>query len=347
MPDSNSPPERIVVRVPQWLGDAVVSTVFVSRLRRRFPAAHIAVACRPYLEPVFAGHPHLDAVVPLPKSAGTFGAARLLKEGRFDTAYVLPKSARTALEPWLAGIPRRIGFGGDLRRVLFTATRRYRFDLLYPRRYLALLDDDGVDLEATPPHFPSAEPPPDRLAAIFDGPPERRPRPFLALAPASIAPARTWDADRFTETVRRFQRDHGGTVILIGTEKERAVIDGIKAQLTGPVVDTGGKLSLPELGWLISQCDRFLANDSGLMHVAACFRVPTVIPFGSSDPKLILPPWGTFAGPYRQVIDCQPCRRNHCVRFAPLVNACLKAVTVDDVSAELDRLGPLPERRHE
>jgi len=324
---------RIVVRVPQWLGDAVVSTVFLRRLRRRHPDAFIGVACRPALAPVFETFPIVNAVVKLPAEEGTFGAARNLKSHHFDAAYILPMSARTALEPWLAGIPRRIGFGGDLRALLLTETRRYRYDVLYPRRYLALLDDAGDDLTSTPPHFPNPILSEERERELFGGAWDALAHPILGLAPASVAPARTWPAERFTEVAQRFQKETGGTVILIGTAKERPVVDQIADQLDGCVVDTSGRLSLSELGSIISRCDRFLANDSGLMHVAACFGVPTVIPFGSTDPTLILPPWGRFAGPYHQVIECQPCRRNHCARFGDYRFACLKAVSADEVSA--------------
>lgn len=341
MPVSNVSPKRILVRVPQWLGDAVVSTVFIRRLKRAHPGAHIVVACRPYLAPVFETLDAADQVLPLSKEIGVRGAARLIRAGGFDTAYVLPQSARTTLEPLLGGVPRRIGFGGDLRSLFFTETRRYDVRRLYPRRYLALIDDEGLDLASTPPHFPSAEPSAARQTEIFDGAPDRWSGPFLGLAPASIAPARTWDAGRFSDAVRRLHERHGGSVVLIGTAKERATIDDIGTRLRGagiPVIDTAGRLSLSELGWIIRRCARFLANDSGLMHVASCFDVPTVIPFGSSDPDVILPPWGRFEGPYRQVIECQPCRRNHCARFGELKYACLKAVTVDDVVSAFDRL---------
>jgi heptosyltransferase II len=330
---------RIVVRVPQWLGDAVVSTVFLRRLRNRFPGAFIAAACRPALAPVFESMPGLNTVVSLPKEEGTFGAGRTLKAQGFDTAYVLPQSARTALEPWLAGIPRRIGFGGDIRRFLFTETRPYRFDLLYPKRYLALLDDRAEDILSTPPFFPSTEPSASRMTELFGGPWEALKKPVLGIVPASIAPARTWPTSRFAEVARRFQASTGGTVLLIGTAKEKPIIDEVRSALTGPVVDTSGRLSLPELGFAISRCDRLLCNDSGLMHVAACFNVPTVIPFGSSDPAVILPPWGKFNGPYHQVIDCQPCRRNHCARFGEVRFACLKAVSVEEVTSALQSSG--------
>ncbi len=324
---------RIVVRVPQWLGDAVVSTVFIRRLRRRHPGAYIGVACRPPLAPIFENLTEVNSVVPLPKDAGVMGAARALREHRFDTAYILPQSARTALEPWLARIPRRIGFGGDLRAMLLTDTRPYRLDLLYPRRYLALLDDAGDDLAATPPCFPNPALSDARMKELFGSAWDALPKPVLGIAPASIAPARTWPTDRFADAARRFQKETGGTVVLIGTAKERPIVEEIAATLTGCVVDTSGRLSLTELGSVISRCDRFLVNDSGLMHVAACFGVPTVIPFGSSDPTLILPPWGRVAGLYHQVIDCQPCRRNTCARFGDYRFACLKAVTTDEVAS--------------
>src|SRR5689334_22264644 len=108
--------KKILVRAPQWLGDAVVATAFVERLRRREPGARLAVACAPPLRELFATQPGVDAVLELPyRRGGTLATVAEIWRGEsFDEIFVLPRSFRTALEPLLARIPSRVGFGGDL-----------------------------------------------------------------------------------------------------------------------------------------------------------------------------------------------------------------------------------------
>jgi ADP-heptose:LPS heptosyltransferase len=104
------------------------------------------------------------------------------------------------------------------------------------------------------------------------------------------------------------------------------------------VIDTTGGLSLPQLGSLVSQCDAMVVNDSGLMHVASVFKVPTVVVFGASEPGAALPPYGRFRAVQHREVPCVPCLRNQCVRFGENYLECLKAVTVAEVSAALDML---------
>jgi heptosyltransferase-2 len=332
--------ERILVRTPQWLGDAVVSTVFLSRLRAQQPQAHIAVAAAAGLAPIFASHPAVNETIALPYPNGNVGdAAKLLATAHCDTAYILPRSFRAALESRLAKISKRIGYAGDLRRWLLTNAVSYDHKLVYAHRYLKLIGEETFPLENVAPYFPSQAPSLEKqgpLAQASSG-------PVLGIAPISVAPSRTWSAERFAQTANDFLKKNGGTVVLFGSAGERSRIEAIATQITaGPVVNTAGQLSLAELGWFISRCRLFLANDSGLMHVAACFRVPAVILFGASEPAFALPPWGTFVGLQHKEIFCVPCLKNNCVRFGSGRDECMRAISVNEAFAALDALGNKP-----
>src|SRR4051812_43209286 len=124
---------KILVRAPQWLGDAVVSTIFISRLKEKNADSLIEVACPTALRPLFETHPAVHAVVDLPYSTGgnIFAAARAFRARQFDVVYILPRSLRTALEAWLARIPRRIGYRGDARGVLLSEAVAYESKKLY------------------------------------------------------------------------------------------------------------------------------------------------------------------------------------------------------------------------
>jgi len=322
--------QKILVRAPQWLGDAVVSTVFLSRLKARFPDSEISVLSAPSHVPLFQTHPAVVETISLAYADGKsiFDVARSLRERRFEANYILPRSFRTAAEGWLAKIPRRIGFAGDARRLLLTEAVPYDAHLSYPHRYLKLIGEEALALDSVRPHFPSKEPSPDKKAALSL---DRLTKPVLGIAPASVSSARTWDENRFVEAANRFQSERGGTVLLFGSPSEKEATARVRSGIRGPVIDTAGRCDLAELGWLMGRCDLFLGNDSGLMHVAACFNVPAVTPFGPSDPQFAVPRWGKFFPIQHPEISCVPCLRNDCVRFGAHHKECMKAISTSEV----------------
>lgn len=329
--------KRILVRAPQWLGDAVVSTVFLTRLRARFPNADITVLCPSALAPLYDTHPAKVTALSLTYPTGSvFDVARRLREEAFDTAYILPRSFRTALEVTLAKIPNRIGFTGELfRGLLLTNVIRYDDKLLYPHRYLKLLGEETFALDQAKPYFPKADLS-DKEAQMlfFQGTPPLK-KPILGIAPVSVAPARTWEPDHFAAVAEAFLKERSGTVFLFGSPAETAAVERVAAMIQGRVVNLAGKLDLPKLGWAMSLCDAFLGNDSGLMHVAAAFKIPSVILFGPSDPTHAVPPWGMCKVIQKREINCVPCLRNECVRFGPHYRECLKSIGAAEVIKSL------------
>lgn len=317
------------MRAPQWLGDAVVSTVFLSRLKTRFPDASISVLCSDALVPIFSSHPVVQTTIPYARTDSAFDVAKRIKIHGFETAYILPRSFRTALEARWAGIPRRIGFSGDWRSFLLTRAMSYDSQRAYAHRYLTLIDEESVPLAATPPHFPSQPPASDNgdVADFF----AKTKRPILGMGPASVAPSRTWDLEKFAGVANVFFEKTGGSVILFGSPNERAITSRVKERVRGPVLDTAGRLSLPELGWAVKSCNAMFVNDSGLMHVSSCFSVPTTVVFGASDPTWALPLWGAFTAIQHKEIFCVPCLKNRCVRFGDGTNECLKTISVAEV----------------
>jgi len=140
----NSPPtaifpsRRILVRGVNWLGDAVMATPALIRLRERFPDAHIALLTPEKLRDLWTNHPALNEIIPLVPNESVFAVARKLRRVRssrcndrtaqrvvptkFDLALVLPNSPRSAIETWLAGIPHRVGYARPWRNFFLTQT---------------------------------------------------------------------------------------------------------------------------------------------------------------------------------------------------------------------------------
>jgi heptosyltransferase-2 len=324
--------KKIAVRAPQWLGDAVVSTVFLDRLRRKNEGAHITVITYPFLTPVFDGCPSIDAVAALPpkNQKSLRAASALIRQGHFDEIYVLPRSLRTALEAWSGGVPKRVGFAADFRSFFLTDRFPYSHDISLAHRYLRLIGEDTLPDEKMKAYYPKAVAMPE---PALKG-------PVLGVAPWSIAPARSWLPGRFVDVANRFLAETHGTVVLFGSTEERAASAQLQTQIKGNVVDTTGGLDLYQLGTMIRRCDAMVVNDSGLMHIAAACNVPLVAIFGAGDMKQALPRFGRCVGRQHPEIPCVPCLRNRCVRFGPYYNECQKKVTADEVFDALRTLLP-------
>lgn len=136
-PRNFSPPRRLLVRGVNWLGDAVMTTPALLRLREALPDTHITLLTHEKLAGLWPGHPAVDEVLTFGTKEGVFSVARRLRTWRdprtpnaretgFEAAVVLPNSLRSGLEVALAGIPRRLGYAGGGRNWLLTQTVAWR-----------------------------------------------------------------------------------------------------------------------------------------------------------------------------------------------------------------------------
>jgi heptosyltransferase-2 len=118
--DSSAPPQRLLVRGVNWLGDAIMTTPALQRLREALPKTHITLLTHRKLADLWQNHPSLDAVLTFSENESARSVARQLRAGNFDTALLLPNSPRTGIEAWLARIPRRIGYARPWRNLFLT-----------------------------------------------------------------------------------------------------------------------------------------------------------------------------------------------------------------------------------
>jgi len=138
-----TPPRRILVRGTNWLGDAVMTTPALLRLREKFPGAHIALLTPEKLRDLWRHHPAVDEAISFTPEESIFAIARKLRRlgespgepargdarpTKFDLALVLPNSPRSALEVFLARIPQRIGYARPWRNFFLTQTIAPRTD---------------------------------------------------------------------------------------------------------------------------------------------------------------------------------------------------------------------------
>ncbi|HEX7439350.1 MAG TPA: lipopolysaccharide heptosyltransferase II [Caldimonas sp.] len=300
---------RSLVIAPQWIGDAVMSEPLLARLAGR--GERVVVAALPWVAPVYRAMAQVAEVIELPFAHGRLDWARRWRvaaalRDRFDVAYVLPNSFKSALVPWLARIPKRIGYRGEGRFALLD--RRLPNPAGRPPMaafYSALAGPPVADGALPRLHIAAA----DRDAALHAA--GLQPGRYWAFAPgAEYGPAKRWPARRFAELARSLHRSSGLPVVLLGSAAEAALCDEIAVAAPQACRVLAGAISLFEAMALIAAARGVVSNDSGLMHVAAAFGVPQVAVFGSTSPEHTPP-----LNPKARVLwlkeelqlDCAPC----------------------------------------
>lgn len=307
-----------LIIAPQWIGDAVMTEPLLRRLHAR--GERLTVGALPWVAPVYRAMPQVADVIEFPFAHGglQFKARRSMAKrlaGQFDKAYVLPNSLKSALLPFLASIPQRIGYLGEARVGLLT--HRLKNPKNKPPMvafYSALSGESGLADDRPEMHMEAAQ----VEATLRELGLQRG--AYVVFAPgAEFGPAKRWPARHFSELAAQLD----ATVVLLGSGKEAALCDEIAAPVNavqaGKCLNLAGKTSLPQALALIAASRSTVSNDSGLMHVAAALGVPQVAIFGSSSP-LHTPPlsdkarvlWLKNDPAYQPPLDCAPCFAREC-----------------------------------
>lgn len=360
---------RTLIIAPNWIGDALMAQPLLALLRRADPGQTIVAMAPSWVAPVLEAMPEVDRVIPTALAHGTLqwrarlAFARQLRRERYDRVFVLPNSLKSALVPWLAGIPERIGYRGEARYGLLNR-RLAPPDPAMPMvaRYAALA---GLLIGALPDTLP--EPrltlPQDQIAPVLQKFGLDVSRPLIALCPgAEYGPAKRWPVAHFARLANQIhETDPTSQVILLGGPGDRADAEAIcaaahaatdasidastntsgkastdvrtdaSADAVPTIRQLAGSTSLPEALALIAASSAVVSNDSGLMHVAAALGKPQVALFGSSDPRHT-PPLSAKAQILWLQLECSPCFERVC----PLGHLrCLNELTPDLAAAAL------------
>jgi ADP-heptose:LPS heptosyltransferase len=314
-------PFPLLIRSTNWLGDAVLSLPAVRAIKRGRPDLRLAMLTPAKLADFWQTVPEIDEVIVIAPDESPFAVARRLR-GRFEAAVVFPNSLRSALEVWLAGIPRRVGYPGHRRRWLLNQvwSEKKAKEPGAPRHQ--------VHHYLTLAKFIGAEPAPASFPAPF-APPAGHVR--IGLCPgAEYGPAKRWLPERFREVMARFAHDEGAEWVLFGVAKDAPIADEILQGYTGRVQNRVGATTLAELIAELRTCAALVTNDTGTMHLAASLGIPVVAIFGSTEPRLT-GPLGEGHRVLRHHVECSPCFLRDC----PLDFRCMKSVQVDEVTAAL------------
>lgn len=354
------------MRGVNWLGDAVMTTPALQRLREARPEAQITLLTPAKLRDLWLHHPAIDSVLKFEEGETVFAVAKRLRAGRFTTALVLPNSPRSALEVFLARIPCRIGLARPWRNFFLTQRIQPRAGAMDMRKrslaeiqelnragsppsreaipasahhlhqYLHLAAALGANPKPVPPRLEVA---PDEVAAIrrrfgLSAGSEVR---LLGLNPgAEYGPAKRWPRERFVAAAIELQRRTNCHWWILGGKTDEPIAATIAAEIiaanAGPpdaVRNLAGQTSLRELCAALKACEVVLTNDTGPMHVAAAVGTPVVVPFGSTSPELTGP--GLPGDPRHRFVQanvpCSPCFLREC----PIDFRCMNGITVERV----------------
>ena len=337
---------RILIRLPNWVGDILLALPALQALRAGRPRAHLVAMARPRHVELASRISVIDCIVPAPPAAARlpawWRAVRALRAARLQAAVLLAPSFEGALTALAAGIPVRVGHGTDHRSLLLThpldpERRRHRAD-----GFLELVGALGAGPVSGPAPFSlqaGERRHVDRLfaqAGLTAGD-----RPVL-VNPAAAKIPRAWSADRFRRLADTIADRHPGLPVLVHSHPPFAQPAGWPRH---PAIRSVRDVTLIQLGAVIERCRLYVGNDSGPMHLAAALGVPTVGIYGPSSPARTSPRGaaGTAHRAVSSFLPCSPCRERFFDECPAPPTAdgrppCLDAVAVEDVAAEVDRL---------
>ena len=297
-----------------------MSVPAVCAIKNGRPDVHVTIAAPEKIAPMWKLIPEVDAIIPL--SAGLLiPVVRLLRQQMpFDVAILFSNSLRVALESWLSGIPRRVGYRGHWRSWLVNQIVRGPRKPVPPEhhslRFLRIARECGAETSNV------EVPNPNQTSNI-------KHQTFIGLCPgAEYGPAKRWFPERFAEAAAKITAQSSARWILLGTKNDAEIGEQITAAIGDHCVNRIGQTTLDQLIDELRKCRLLLTNDTGTMHLAALLGVRVVAVFGSTEPHLT-GPLGNGHIILRHHVECSPCFLREC----PIDFRCMKAISADEVAA--------------
>ena len=343
---------HILVRAPNWIGDAVLGTPALMDLREAYPKAKITLLARPSIVELLKGHPGIDESLVYDhkgKHRGVWGKVALiqaLRSSHFDMAVLFQNAFEAAFLTYLAGIPERWGYATDARRSLLSRgvdvpRQEGRIHQLeYFQRLIGELT--GIQTPRTP-NLTVSEEEDQHFDNEFPSLARGRDDEVIGINPGSVyGTAKRWLPERFAEVAdqliehRQEQQSLNRKVkcVIVGGPGEEILGQTVGRHMKHESTVLSGRTTIRQLLIVIRRCALFLTNDTGPMHIASALGVPVVAIFGSTDPVHTAPS-SNLSRIVRSPVRCSPCLLRHC----PIDHRCMTGVSVDEVYRTALRLG--------
>ncbi|WP_447602317.1 putative lipopolysaccharide heptosyltransferase III [Nitrospira sp. Nam80] len=326
---------NILVIKLRHIGDVLLATPVFRTLREAFPKARLTALVNRGTEAVLRHHPDIHEILTAEKGSM---AAQLrfllnLRRNRYDCVIDLTDGDRSAFMSWATGARTRIGFNAEhrWRGLLYTHVAKPSPDDAHRIEYdLTTVRPLGLSPATFRPALYVS--PDDDMAAkrameeLIGG--DNGTSKVIIIQPGARYPLKVWPPERFAELADRLSETLPCRILLGGDAKERAVAEAVRERTQCRPMVVAGRFSLLEFGALAKQCDLFIGNDGGAMHVAAAVGTPVVALFGPTYPQR----WGPRGAPsviLYKGLDCRACYHPVCIRSEE--DNCMRLISVGEV----------------
>ena len=342
--------QGILIIAPNWIGDAVMTQPLLATLKTQYPDSKIDVLASNWVAPIYRACAEVNDVIEadFQHKQLQWGLrkqlAKDLQSKNYQACFVLPNSLKSALIPWLANIPFRIGYRGELRFGLINVALDNPSKVNRPpmvEHYLALSqllsDGESIAVGSLTPKLNVASTANQSINKKLSDANIDPNSVFVFCPGAEYGPSKRWPTSHFAALADSLTQTHSNAnIILLGGKGDHQIAEQIlqQSQSRTNIHNWCGSTSLDEAIALIGVAKAVVSNDSGLMHIAAALKIPQVAIFGSSDPAHT-PPLSENAKVIWLNLPCSPCHKKEC----PLGHLkCLKDVLPQQVFATLNTL---------
>jgi heptosyltransferase-2 len=336
IPDSKQYKRILIVRTDR-VGDVILSTPVIKALRDAYPGAYLAMVVRPYTKVIIEGNPYLDEVILYDKDGrqkswfSTLRFSRGLVKNKFDLAIVLNPSRRSNFIPFLAGIPKRVGYdrkSGWLLtdRIKDTKSEGKKHEIEYN---LDLVRSLGVHPGDTSTFMPIARESEKWVEAIFNKENIRPSDRLVVINPGASDNSKMWLPERYAQVADKLSEKKMKVIILGGPGDEKICREVISS-MHCPYINMVGNNNISQAASLLKRCSLFICSDTGPMHIASSCGIPVLAIWSRSQPGLSPLRWGphnTKSGFIHKDAGCAECLAHNCAKGF----LCLQAVTAEDV----------------
>jgi heptosyltransferase-2 len=341
----------ILIIAPNWIGDAVMTQPLLAALKEQYPDSQIDVLASTWVAPIYRACSEVNQVIEamFEHKQLQWGLrtqlAKQIAAKKYQACFVLPNSFKSALIPWLANIPFRIGYRGELRFGLINLALDNPSKVNRPpmvEHYLALgqlLAEEQIStaIENITPKLNVSTAAKQAVQTKLITANINAAHLYVMCQGAEYGPTKRWPTNHFAELAQRLVASNPNKqIILLGSKGDHALAEEIHSQTHQDVRihNWCGNTSLDEAIALIGLSKAIVSNDSGLMHIAAALKTPQVAIFGSSDPAHT-PPLSDRAKVIWLNLPCSPCHKRTC----PLGHLnCLNDILPEQVFVTLNTL---------
>jgi len=324
---------NILIRVPNWIGDAVLTLPALHSFRLNFPSSHIWLAARRWVKDLFQNLGFIEGIIPIPDSVSLkniYSTAGIIKKYNFDTGLLFTNSFSSALLFFAARIPNRWGYAKDGRGLFLTKTPspiKIKTQSHHVYYYLNLLEGLGLNTVSPELNFPVPESNIQKATSLLQACGVELDHLLIVFIPgAAYGTAKQWLGSHFALLGTMLQRAMNAEIVIAGAKSDMEIGRQIANQMQKKPYIIIGKTSLIELAGVLKIAGLVISNDSGPMHLANAIHTPIVAVFGPTNPQVT----GPFQQPavvIKKEVPCWPCKYRDC----PLDHRCMMEISPEEV----------------